>query len=209
MPAGRPPGPTADFASQRHRILEAATALFSLRGYEEAGMRELAESLGMSTAALYHYFPSKLAIMDALIEETVAGPRRGIARLPAGGTLREVLHSAGAGFLAGVASVPSRQRLEVVFLAAHHRRQWAERYLSELSDPTETGLAAAIARVLPEGARGKVEPRWLAKQLIGSLLAYLLHEEVLRRDGESDPQRDAYLAHVVDVMAAGVTALSG
>jgi len=209
VPAGRRPGPTAGFPEQRHRILEAATALFALRGYEDAGMRELAEAVGMSTAALYHYFPSKVAIMDALIDETVAGPRRGTARLPVGGSLREVLHSAGAGFLAGVSSLAAKQRLEVIFLAAHHRREWAERYLSELSDPTEVGLTAAIAKVLPDGARGKVEPRWIAKQLVGSLLAYLLHEEILRRAGESDPARDAYLDQVVNVIAAGVTALSG
>ena len=172
-------------------------------------MRELAEAVGLSTPALYHYFESKDAIVDALIDDSVAGPLRGIAMLPEGGSLREILFAAGAGFMAAMATAAGKQRLEVVFLAAHRRREWAERYLSELSDPAEVGLTAAITHVLSEEARTKVEPRWIAKQLIGALLAYLLHEEVLRRDGDSDPARDAYLNQVVDVIAAGVTALAG
>ena len=170
-------------------------------------MRDLAAAVGMSPAAIYHYFNSKDAIMAALIEGSAEGPRRGIGRLPVGGSLRDVLYSAGAGFLGAISTSGARDRLEVVFLAAHHRPDWAAEYLAGLSDPTEVGLADAIGIALPVGARGRVEPRWVAKQLVGALLSFVLHEEVLRRGGESAPARDGYLRQVVDIIAAGVEGL--
>jgi AcrR family transcriptional regulator len=204
MPRGRPPGPTPEFAQHRRGILDAATALFARNGYETTGMRELAAAVGMSPPAIYHYFASKEALMDALIEDSVRGPQGGIRRLPAGASLREVLFSAGAGFMAAMATPEARQRLEVVFLAAHQRAEWAERYLSGLSDPTESGLAEAISKAMPDAARGRVQPRWVAKQLIGALLSFVLHEEILRRPDVSDASRDDYLRQVADIIAAGV-----
>ena len=167
-------------------------------------MRELAAAVGMSPPAIYHYFESKEALMDALIEDSLRGPQGGIGRLPAGGSLRDVLFSAGAGFMAAMSTPEARQRLEVVFLAAHHRAEGADRYLSGLSDPTESGLAAAISNALPEAARGRVQPRWVAKQLVGALLSFVLHEEVLRHRDVADASRDNYLGQVVDIIAAGV-----
>jgi AcrR family transcriptional regulator len=204
MPRGRPPGPTPEFAEQRRRILEAATGLFARNGYETTGMRELAAAVGMSPPALYHYFDSKEALMDALIEDSVRGPQGGIRRLPVGGSLRDVLFSAGAGFMAAMSTAEARQRLEVVFLAAHHRAEWADRYLSGLSDPTETGLAEAISKAMPDAARRRVQPRWVAKQLIGALLSFVLHEEILRRQDSADASRDGYLRQVADIIAAGI-----
>jgi AcrR family transcriptional regulator len=205
---GRPPGRTPDYDEHRRRILDAATALFAERGYETTGMRELAAAIGMSPPAIYHYFESKEALMDALIDDSLRGPQGGIRRLPEGGSLREILMSAGAGFMNAMSTRAARQRLEVVFLAAHHRGEWAERYLSRLSDPTESGLAEAIANALPKNARGRVNPRWVAKQLIGSLLSFVLHEEVLRREGATAGSRQDYLRQVVDVIAAGVEHLA-
>lgn len=203
-PRGRPRGRTADYDEQRRRILEAATRLFAERGYETTGMRELAASIGMTPPAIYHYFESKEALMEALIEDSLRGPQGGIRRLPEGGSLREILMSAGTGFMNAMSTRAARQRLEVVFLAAHHRGDWAEQYLSRLSDPTESGLAHAIANALPEKSRGRVDPRWVAKQFIGSLLSFVLHEEVLRRGGTNSRSRLDYLRQVVDVTAAGV-----
>lgn len=205
---GRPPGPTPDFGEHRRAILDAATGLFARNGYETTGMRELAAAVGISPPAIYHYFSSKEALMGALIEDSLRGPQGGIRRLPPGGSLRDVLFSAGAGFMAAMSTREARQRLEVVFLAAHRRPQWADRYLAGLLDPTESGLAEAIAGAMPESARGRVQPRWLAKQLIGALLSFVLHEEVLRRHDASDASRDDYLRQVVDVMAAGVEHLA-
>jgi hypothetical protein len=44
----------------------------------------------------------------------------------------------------------------------------------------------------------------VAKQLIGALLSFVLHEEILRRPDVSDASRDDYLRQAVDIIAAGV-----
>ncbi len=46
----------------RTRILATAVELFSERGYEATSLREIADRLGFTKAALYYHFPSKAAI---------------------------------------------------------------------------------------------------------------------------------------------------
>ncbi|MCD4828044.1 MAG: TetR/AcrR family transcriptional regulator [Candidatus Cloacimonetes bacterium] len=43
----------------RTRILETALRLFLVQGYENTSMRQVAESLGISKPAIYHYFKGK------------------------------------------------------------------------------------------------------------------------------------------------------
>jgi AcrR family transcriptional regulator len=52
----------------RVRILDAARALFADRGYAGTSMRDLADALGMTKAALYYHFPGKADILLALVE---------------------------------------------------------------------------------------------------------------------------------------------
>jgi AcrR family transcriptional regulator len=52
----------------RARILDAARALFAEQGYAGTSMRDLAEVLGITKAALYYHFPGKADIMLALLE---------------------------------------------------------------------------------------------------------------------------------------------
>ena len=49
----------------RARILETAAGLFAERGYAGTSMRDLAEKLGVTPAALYYHFPSKGDILQA------------------------------------------------------------------------------------------------------------------------------------------------
>lgn len=61
----------------RSRILHEATLLFSERGVDGTSMRMIAENLGVTKAAIYHYFASKdelhaaihLARIDSALEE--------------------------------------------------------------------------------------------------------------------------------------------
>jgi AcrR family transcriptional regulator len=58
---GRPRA--ADHADQRDRILLRATEAIAELGYGSASMTQLAQACGLSKAGLYHYFPSKDAIL--------------------------------------------------------------------------------------------------------------------------------------------------
>jgi AcrR family transcriptional regulator len=52
--------------STRERILDVALDLFTEQGYDQTSLREIAEQLGLTKAALYYHFASKEAIFLAL-----------------------------------------------------------------------------------------------------------------------------------------------
>jgi len=52
----------------QHFILERAAALFARVGYASASINDLAAAAELSRGALYHYFPSKEAILLAIVE---------------------------------------------------------------------------------------------------------------------------------------------
>ncbi len=52
--------------STRERILDEALDLFLEKGFDNASLRELAERMGFTKAALYYHFPSKADILMGL-----------------------------------------------------------------------------------------------------------------------------------------------
>src|SRR3954447_2914846 len=56
----------------RERVLSAARRLFGERGYEQTSIEALLEASGVARGALYHHFPSKTALFDAVLERVVA-----------------------------------------------------------------------------------------------------------------------------------------
>jgi AcrR family transcriptional regulator len=56
----------------RARLRELALELFAEQGYEKTSLREIAERLGVTKAALYYYFKSKEDIVRSLVEDYVA-----------------------------------------------------------------------------------------------------------------------------------------
>jgi AcrR family transcriptional regulator len=56
----------------RERIKQVAIELFTEQGYEQTSLREIAERLGVTKAALYYHFKSKEEIVSAFVEERVA-----------------------------------------------------------------------------------------------------------------------------------------
>jgi AcrR family transcriptional regulator len=89
---GRPPGATAD--ATRARILEAARACFARTGYGATTNRDIAQQAGLTPAALYQYFDSKLSLFMATVRDAQSelAPRfrEAIAGAP---TLRAALRS--------------------------------------------------------------------------------------------------------------------
>lgn len=96
----RPPAQAADprdlaqklpQPARREEVLEAALALISEHGLAGASLRKLATRLGMSQPSLYHYFPSKDALVTEIVDYSTArmlgvglavSPPSGIADIP-------------------------------------------------------------------------------------------------------------------------------
>jgi len=61
-----------DRGDTRSRLRELALQLFAEQGYEKTSLREIAERLGVTKAALYYYFRSKEDIVRSLVEDYFA-----------------------------------------------------------------------------------------------------------------------------------------
>ncbi|GAB1510015.1 TetR/AcrR family transcriptional regulator [Actinophytocola sp. KF-1] len=79
----------------RETIRAVALELFSTKGFEQTSLREIAERVGLTKASLYYHYPSKQALLLAVVEPVITGWRSivddtaGLERSP--GTVRSVV----------------------------------------------------------------------------------------------------------------------
>src|SRR4051812_19892706 len=70
----RPPGNSVA-ALSRERIAAAAMALVDRDGLQALSTRRLGDELGCEAMSIYHHFPSKAHLMDALVDLMLLGAR--------------------------------------------------------------------------------------------------------------------------------------
>lgn len=58
----------SDFGEKQHAILIAAAAVFARQGMEKASMAQIAAQAQVSKALLYHYYPSKDALIFGIVQ---------------------------------------------------------------------------------------------------------------------------------------------
>jgi AcrR family transcriptional regulator len=64
--------PAAEGQNARARIQGVALDLFIEEGYDKTSLREIAERLGVTKAALYYHFPTKEHIVSSMVEDRMA-----------------------------------------------------------------------------------------------------------------------------------------
>src|SRR5271157_729011 len=57
-----------DYAARRNEILAVARKLVYTKGYEEMSIQDILDEMKISKGAFYHYFDSKPALLEALID---------------------------------------------------------------------------------------------------------------------------------------------
>lgn len=77
-PAAAPPA-RAD--RQRERILQAARGCFARDGFHAATMNDIAAAAEMSPGLIYRYFPSKSAIVGAIVDRQMEETRRTLGHI--------------------------------------------------------------------------------------------------------------------------------
>jgi TetR/AcrR family transcriptional regulator len=177
----RPEGKTAD------RILDAALSSFGSRGYEATSLDALAESLGVRKQSILYWFPSKEALLEALID-------RSATELAT--ALEDSLASAGTGWARVEAVVRS------VFRLAARRPELLGllREVGRLGPPSATRLMLVLEPLVQRasgfledemdaGHMRRHEPRLLLLAIYSTVVGMITEVEVLKALGEEPTPR--------------------
>ncbi|MEU6349269.1 TetR family transcriptional regulator [Streptomyces sp. NPDC047072] len=144
-------------AATRRALADAALRLFSERGFDEVGVKEVAEAAEVSLTTLFKYFPSKEALVFDQAEEAEAALVGAVRRRAPGQSVLDGLHMQLRSMLLAMPAPKLSAYLELVdstpALREYSRRLW----LSQ-----EDALAAAISNELGRDP-ADVEVRALAR----------------------------------------------
>jgi len=61
-----------DYRVRRQEIIDTARRLFFQKGYETTTVQDIIDALDIAKGTFYHYFSSKMQLLDSLVEEMVA-----------------------------------------------------------------------------------------------------------------------------------------
>ncbi|MDQ1360123.1 MAG: TetR/AcrR family transcriptional regulator [Acidimicrobiaceae bacterium] len=173
--------------STSERILDAALTSFGERGYEPTSLDALAVGLKVRKQTILYWYPSKEALLDAVID-------RSAAELSA--ALEASLASAGTGWARVEAVVRSVFRLavrrpELLGLAREMGRLGAPaatRFIGAL-EPLVERAANFLGSEMDAGHMRRHEPRLLLLAIYSSVIGMITEVDVLRAMGEEPTAR--------------------
>lgn len=141
--------------AKRQGILQAATECFAAKGFHRTSTAEICAKAEMSPGNLFHYFPSKQAIIDAIVEEEGSETTAYFAEAgQASDLFAELL--AFMDVILALASDPAylKLRLEITAEAAR------DRHVGMLVARNDADLQDALNALLRNAAaRGQVDPK--------------------------------------------------
>lgn len=173
-------------------ILESALAEFDERGFEAARMEDIAKAAGISKAAIYLYFPSKMALLEALIEAKVAPLAAQAQKLAAAGqadplNALKLFATVAAARMADpkVIAVP-----RLVIGISGRFPEIAEYYRTHVVAKARGALEKLIETGIANGAMRKVDTAAVVRAFIGPLFFEAMWTHVLKGETAlADPQK--------------------
>jgi TetR/AcrR family transcriptional regulator len=173
--------------STAQRILDAALASFGTRGYEATSLDALAEGLGLRKQSILYWFPSKEALLEAVIDRSA-------------GELAAALEASLGGAGDGWARVEAVVRAVFRVAAGRPELLGLVREVGRLGPPSATRLMVALDPLVArassfleaEMAAGRMrrhEPRLLLLAIYSTVVGMITEVEVLRALGEEPTAR--------------------
>lgn len=160
---------------QRRRILDAAIRCFARGGFHATGMQAVCAEAGMSPGALYRYFPSKEAIIEAIVERDRADIPAELEPLLHAENVVDALIASAREFLVGNLRPESLPMF--LELSAEAARNEAVRKIVMRCDEE---VGDIVARAIERGmAMGQIDPALDAREATRFLMA--LTDGVLTR----------------------------
>ena len=184
----------AHLAARREQILLAAMTRFAEGGFHSTGMAEVIAATGLSAGAVYRYFPSKEALIRAIVEERVlASAKATFEAILAQGVDNPV--DAVAAALEIVDRVSAQGEIDITRIAV---QAWGEALrntdildVAQNAYATMRGYLAEATRRAQQHGRlpSDADPAEIAKALLSLVMGYVIQRHIM-----GDVDREHYIA---------------
>lgn len=195
--AGRD-GRSAAAEDPRQRLLDAAADVFAERGYEGAGVAEIARRAGVTTGAIYSRYAGKAELLlDAIDQRTHDEIRRLLGGGGAAGRGAAVLAALGE-HLVDPEPEPGHALLFEAFVAARRDPQVAAMLRRRIEDQD-----ARLAKLVEEGkADGSIDPALATDAVVHFSHAVGLGVLLYRMVGRDLPAKSDWIEIITRIVAA-------
>ena len=205
---------------RRETIIRAAQGLFAEKGFHGVSVDEIVNSVGVSPAVLYKYFPSKEALYQTALREQANTREDYIeAVLDTDGSFEQVLRAMTRIFVGSIAWRPDQLKMELHSLleGADQHRQFFDKHWKTFSDYIEGELPELMAG----GASGpngipidspndpSIDPKIAALMFQGMLREVLIAKTLDPRDRFPDSTVDAMADQLITLFLAACGIGSG
>ena len=162
---GRPPAP-----ERRDEILDAALHCFVDRGYHGTAVPQVAKQASIGTGTMYHYFPSKEALVNAVYRKW----KTEIARLvfthfPTGAPVREQFRAMWRAMVDFAVANPKA----FAFLELHHHGSYLDADSLKLENQLKDFGAAMVLRAQTEGVVKPGSTHLLMELVFGAFIGMM------------------------------------
>jgi len=194
------PNPNKLGQQQRSAILDKAFALFARQGYRRTSFGDIAEEVGLSRPAIYHYFKNKDAVFKAVTDRIHKDISLAVERAVANkGSLEESLF--------GVFEARAGRDYALLFVSPHGRELLDERKRQDQAAEAGSGLRvrAALEELLREAEEaGEVDLASHGVSVVSAvdLLDHFFEGLLAREPSETNASRAARA--MVDIFVAGL-----
>ncbi len=183
----------AEVEDRRSQILDAAFEEFAAKGFKGATIKSIASEAGVNSPALiYHYFPDKEALFNAVLE--THAPIRSAVENPASFMDRppeKVLPEIARAYFATVANPTSRRMMKLMLGEAMRRPQLAEMIGRATAVRVLGFLKGYLSRQVELGRLRPHDVRSSARAFVGMLIPQAAGKilfTALREDGLEDEE---------------------
>jgi AcrR family transcriptional regulator len=192
-------------SNKREAVLAAAIRCFAAHGLAGTGMREIARAAGLTEGTLYHYFPTKNALIEEAFRWSAFQPTDVRAAMQREDVpLRERLLAVGAEFLAALRRDPDWTRVvirEALRAAPDAAESPIRAALVSLAAGRIQALTSALRDETKSGRIAECDPRRVAEHLLHALIGRFVAESIAGSDPAPRTGADPFLVHLVDTIA--------
>lgn len=187
-------------------ILAAALALFSEKGFSAARMEDIAARAGVSKGVIYLYFPDKVALLKALVQQAIGGQISLAAQMAgqAQGPVSPLIAQLVAMFAHRVQTTEIPSIIKLVISESRAHPEIGRFYLENVILVAMPIIEQLLVRGIGSGEFRAVDPSLTVKCLVGPMLLSAIWRSVFEPLGAAPIDADALAAQHVDIFLKGL-----